>query len=166
MLTWIPTTRKCLLVAAVASLLAAAPPAASLQTTAHDGCDANRHASPADDVSLRAVASAWKDAYNAGHAERVSSLYTNDGQYLSAHVHARGREAIRAYFQRGIDAGGHIEGIRVLDTKSNGNLAYAVGTYDANNAGQRVDGRLLLVLENCDGGWRIAAHEVVVRDQP
>lgn len=119
-----------------------------------------------DDPSLRGVAERWKDAYNAGDAARVAALYTDEGQYLSAHVHARGREAVRAYFQKGIDAGGRIEAIRVLESWSAGSLAYAIGTYQADNAGQQVDGRILLVLRRCDGEWRIAAHEVVVRDQP
>jgi len=128
-------------------------------------CDRGR-VSGADDSSLRRVAEDWREAYNAGDAPRVAALYTEDGQYLSAHVGARGREAIRAYFQRGIDAGGHIEAIRVLASRSDGTLAYATGTYEANNAGQKVDGRILLVLEKCGERWSIAAHEVVVRDQP
>jgi len=119
-----------------------------------------------DDPALRRVAEDWRVAYNSGDAPRVAALYTEDGQYLSAHVGARGREAIRAYFQRGIDAGGHVEAIRVLESRSDGTLAYATGTYEANNAGQEVDGRIVLVLEKCGEHWLIAAHEVVVRDQP
>ena len=119
-----------------------------------------------DDPSLRRVAEDWREAYDAGDAPRVAALYTEGGQYLSAHVGARGREAIRIYFQRGIDAGGHVDAIRVLESRSDGTLAYATGTYEANNAGQKVDGRILLVLEKCGDGWLIAAHEVVVRDQP
>jgi len=122
--------------------------------------------SGADGPALRQVAEAWKDAYNAGDAGRVAALYAEDGQYLSAHVAARGREAIRAYFQRGIDAGGHIDAIRVAEARSDGTLAYGTGVYEANNAGQRVDGRIVLVLERCGGRWLIVAHEVVVRDQP
>jgi uncharacterized protein (TIGR02246 family) len=128
-------------------------------------CNPNR-VSGVDDPSLRRVAEDWREAYNAGDAPRVAALYTEDGQYLSAHVGARGREAIRTYFQRGIDAGGHVDAIRVLESRSDGTLAYATGTYEANNAGQTVDGRILLVLEKCGDGWLIAAHEVVVRDQP
>jgi len=118
------------------------------------------------DPSLQVVADRWRDAYNAGDADRVAALYAEGGQYLSAHVHARGRDAIRAYFQRGIDAGGHVDRITVLESRTDGTLAYAVGTYEANNAGERVDGRIVLVLERCDQDWCIAAHEVVVRDQP
>jgi len=53
-------------------------------------CDGVRGVSIPDDPFLLDVAERWKDAYNAGDAERVASLYTPAGQYLSAHVHARG----------------------------------------------------------------------------
>jgi uncharacterized protein (TIGR02246 family) len=122
--------------------------------------------SPVGEDELGRVSESWKEAYNSGNADRVASLYREDGHYLSAHVAAHGREAIRAYFQRGIDAGGHVDAIRVLEARSGGGLAYALGTYEATNAGRKVDGRILLVLEKRDGRWLIAAHEVVVRDQP
>jgi len=122
--------------------------------------------SAASERITRRISEEWKDAYNSGNAARVASLYTEDGHYLSAHIRAHGREAIRSYFQRGIDAGGHIDAIRVQEARSDGKLAYAIGTYEATNAGQRVDGRILVVLEKRGGDWLIAAHEVVVRDQP
>ena len=155
-----------LVVPVVLGLVTLALSAASIQRA--DGtraCNPDR-VSGVDDPSLRRVAEDWREAYNAGDAPRVAALYTEEGQYLSAHVGARGREAIRAYFQRGIDAGGRIEAIRVLESRSDGTLAYATGTYEANNAGQKVDGRILLVLEKCGDRWFIAAHEFVVRDQP
>jgi len=155
------------LVAPVAlGLVALTLPAASfLRADGTRACNPAR-VSGVDDPALRRVAEDWREAYNSGDAPRVAALYTEDGQYLSAHVGARGREAIRAYFQRGIDAGGHVEAIRVLESRSDGTLAYATGTYEANNAGQEVDGRIVLVLEKCGEHWLIAAHEVVVRDQP
>jgi uncharacterized protein (TIGR02246 family) len=141
---------------------AGAPPCAAEAAT----CGPVERPSAADEAALRDVARAWQEAYNAGDAPRVASLYAEDGQYLSAHVAARGREAIRAYFQRGIDAGGRIEAITVTDSGASGTLAWATGTYAASNAGQKVDGRIVLVLRKCAGGWLIVAHEVVVRDQP
>jgi uncharacterized protein (TIGR02246 family) len=143
----------------------ASMPVPQLAGSARD-CGPFWGASAADAAAIRGVAQAWKDAYNAGDSARVASLYAEDGQYLSAHVAARGREAIQAYFQRGIAGGGHIDAVTVLDSGSDGTLAYAAGTYAANNAGQKVDGRILLVLRRCEDAWLIVAHEVVVRDQP
>jgi uncharacterized protein (TIGR02246 family) len=159
-------TSRRLFVPVALGLVALALSAASIQGADDAPACSPDRVSGADDPTLRRVAEDWRRAYNAGDAPRVAALYTEDGQYLSAHVGARGREAIRAYFQRGIDAGGHIDAIRVLDSRSDGTLAYATGTYEANNAGQKVDGRIVLVLEKCGDRWLIAAHEVVVRDQP
>ena len=115
---------------------------------------------------MEGIAENWRNAYNAGDASKVAALYTEDAYYLSAHILAHGREAIKKYWQRGITAGGHIDFIRPLTTFSSGELAYSAGTYQATNAGTTVDGRILLVLRKIKGKWLIAAHETVVRDQP
>ena len=39
----------------------------------------------------------------------MAALYSEDGYYLSAHILAHGREAIEAYWRRGILAGGHVD---------------------------------------------------------
>lgn len=123
-------------------------------------------ASLTEKPALEGIAEEWKTFYNAGDASKVASLYTEDAYYLSAHILAHGREAIKAYWQRGIAAGGHIDFIKPLATFSSGELGYSAGTYQATNAGTTVDGRILLVLRKVKGKWLIAAHETVVRDQP
>ena len=116
--------------------------------------------------ALRSVATQWKTAYNAKDAAAVASLYTPDGYYVSAHVVARGRQEIQAYFQRGIDAGGHVDAIQILSSGQSGDLAYWVGTYEATNAGQEVRGRNVVVVRKVSERWLIVAHETVVADQP
>jgi len=123
-------------------------------------------ATAADDAGIGRIAEEWKRAYNSGDAAKVAALYTADGYYLSAHVLAHGREAIEAYWRRGIAAGGHIDWIKPLTVFASADLGYSAGTYQATNAGVTVDGRILLVLKRVDGKWLIAAHETVVRDQP
>ena len=128
-------------------------------------------ASPAEiagqaDQALVRVAEEWKTAYNAKDAAAVASLYTADGYYVSAHVVAHGRSEIQAYFQRGIDAGGRIDSIRILSSGHSNDLAYTVGTYEATNAGQKVRGRNVIVLRKVGDTWRMVAHETVVADQP
>lgn len=158
--------RTTIVTAAVGCAAAVLPAGEPPRAAGGRECAAVERPAAADEAALRDVARAWREAYNAGDAARVAALYAEDGQYLSAHVAARGREAIRAYFQRGIDAGGGIEAITVTDVGASGSLAWATGTYAANNAGQKVDGRIVLVLRRCGGAWLIVAHEVVVRDQP
>ncbi len=118
------------------------------------------------DQALRKVAEEWKAAYNAKDAKGVASLYAADGYYVSAHVVAHGRTEIQAYFQRGIDAGGHIDSIQILSSGHSSDLAYTVGTYEATNAGQKVRGRNVVVLRKVGEKWLMVAHETVVADQP
>jgi ketosteroid isomerase-like protein len=118
------------------------------------------------DRELRAVAEAWRAHYNAKDAAAVAALYAEDGYYVSAHVVAHGRAEIRAYFQRGIDAGGHIDSIELLASGHSGELSYWVGTYEATNAGQKVRGRNVVVARKVGGKWLMVAHETVVADRP
>jgi len=119
-----------------------------------------------DEASIRQVSEDWIRFYNAGDATKVAALYADDGYYLSAHILAHGRRAIQAYWERGIQAGGHIDFIKPLTIYYTGDLGYCAGTYQATNAGMKVDGRILIVLRKVDGKWKMAAHETVVRDQP
>jgi ketosteroid isomerase-like protein len=123
-------------------------------------------AAPIDEEAMGNIAQDWKDAYNRGDAAKVAALYTEDGYYLSAHILAHGRAAMQAYWQHGIDAGGHIDFIKPLTIFRSGDLGYTVGVYQATNAGVTVDGRILIVLKKVNGKWLMAAHETVVRDQP
>lgn len=116
--------------------------------------------------SLQRVASEWKAAYSAKDAAAVATLYAPDAYYVSAHVVAHGRPQIQAYFQRGIDAGGHVDALQILSLGHSGDLAYWVGTYEATNAGQKVRGRNIVVARKIGERWLIVAHESVVADQP
>ncbi len=120
----------------------------------------------AEEASIRQVSEDWIRFYNLGDATKVAALYTEDGYYLSAHILAHGRQAIQAYWERGIQAGGHLDFINPLTVAYAGDLAYCAGIYQATNAGVTVDGRILIVLRKVNGRWLMAAHETVVRDQP
>lgn len=137
-------------------LIAFATPPAGARETAGDAVE----------QALRSLAAEWRSAYNAKNGAAVAALYAADGWYVSSHVVAQGREAIQAYFQRGIDAGGHIDSIEILSSGHSGELAYWVGTYEATNAGQKFRGRNVVVARRIDRQWRIVAHETAVADQP
>jgi hypothetical protein len=66
----------------------------------------------ADEAAIRQVSEDWIRFYNVGDAEKVAALYTDDGYYLSAHILAHGRQAIEAYWERGIKAGTSISSSR------------------------------------------------------
>lgn len=130
------------------------------------GADQPQETNAGPSEELRAVAETWRRSYNAKDAAAVAALYAPDAYYVSAHVVARGRAEIQAYFQRGMDAGGHVDSIELLASGVSGDLAYWVGTYEATNAGQKVRGRNVVVSRKTDGRWLMVAHETVVADQP
>lgn len=145
--------------------LCIALPTATAQTAAPK-TDTRGQPISADEAAIRQIPEDWIRFYNAGDAAKVAALYTDDGYYLSAHIMAHGRHAIEAYWERGINAGGHLDFIKPLTVYFTGDLAYCAGTYQATNAGLTVDGRILIVLKKVNGKWLMAAHETVVRDQP
>lgn len=147
-------------------LMVTSVPSGPAATEASNMPPARPYASGEPDAAFTQLAGAWKDAYNRKDAPGVAALYAEDGTYLSAHVLARGRSEIQAYFQRGMDAGGHVDAIRIVESARGCDLGYAWGTYEATNSGQKVDGRILIGLKKVKGQWLFAAHEVVVRDQP
>jgi uncharacterized protein (TIGR02246 family) len=145
--------------------LCMASPVAGPQTTAPK-LEVPERPMSADEADIRQISKDWIRFYNAGDAAKVAALYTEDGYYLSAHILAHGRQAIQAYWERGIKAGGHIDFIKPLTLYYTGDLAYCAGTYQATNAGVTVDGRILIVLRKVNGKWLMAAQETVVRDRP
>jgi ketosteroid isomerase-like protein len=113
------------------------------------------------------LAEQWRQIYNGKDATKFATMYAEDAQYISAHVAgyvADGREAVIANFQRGMDSSGAIESIEVLSSKTSCDLATVVCKYIAVNAGQRVEGRNLLVLKKHADKWLIASHITVVKD--
>jgi ketosteroid isomerase-like protein len=113
------------------------------------------------------VVDTWRDDYNGGNFEGVAALYEPDAYYLTQHfatgvVH--GRESIKAYVKRGVDAGYKINSLFILTVGCSGEMMYVVTRYDATNAGQKVFGVNLVVLKQEGTRWLIAAHEAAVPD--
>lgn len=109
----------------------------------------------------------WKDGYNNGEAFKVAALYTKDAYYLTQHFITgiiRGRAAIQAYVQIGVDDHYHIDSIRTIYMDCSVDFAYAVTRYDAINNGQKAFGVNIVVLKKINGAWFIVAHEAAVPD--
>ena len=103
----------------------------------------------ADDRTLRDIPERWRVAYNAGDADRVAALYSEDAYYLTQHFVSgilHGRADIQAYVQRGVDAKYHIDSIEVLTTQCSGDIAYVITRYRSTNAGRNDIGVNLVIL--------------------
>ncbi len=113
------------------------------------------------------IVDTWRDDYNGGDATGVAGLYEPDAYYLTQHFATgvlHGRDAIRAYVKRGVDAGYKIDSLFILAFGCSGEMMYVVTRYNATNAGQKVFGVNLVVLKQEGSKWLIAAHEAAVPD--
>ena len=107
----------------------------------------------------------WMNAYNSGDAKNLIPLYSENSKYISSHVNglvAEGRDQIIKYFQNGINMGGHIDRIEILEIEYSGDLAALFCIYEADNAGQKAIGRNLIVLRKINDTWLIVTHMTVV----
>jgi uncharacterized protein (TIGR02246 family) len=120
---------------------------------------------PTDDRAIRAIADEMKNAYNAGHPEKIAALYAPDAYYLTQHYSTgilHGRDEIHAYMKGGTDAGYKIDKIETYSTFCSGNLAYSIGRYYSTNADQKAFGGITVVLRKTKGKWLIVAHQTSV----
>jgi len=111
------------------------------------------------------VAERWIEAYNGTDADQLIPLYSENAQYISGHVPglvAGGRDRLIANFQKGMKMGGHLDGLEILSITHSCDLATVLCKYNANNDGQKVSGRTLLVLKKVEGNWLIVIHMTVV----
>lgn len=122
---------------------------------------------PAAISAAQQIVDTWKDAYNGGDAARVAALYSVDAYYLTQHFVSgivQGRDAIQAYIKRGVDAGYHLDSLRILSVGCSAEMIYVITRYDAINAGQTAFGVNLVVLRKDRQNWVIVAHEAAVPD--
>jgi ketosteroid isomerase-like protein len=107
----------------------------------------------------------WKDAYNSKDANNLVPLYSSDAQYISSHATglvAAGREKLIANFQNGMNMGGSIDLIEIINMEASCNLATLLCKYQATNSGVTVIGRNLLILKKINNNWLIVLHMTVV----
>lgn len=103
--------------------------------------------------------------YNGPDATKLVPMYSEDAEYISSHVPglvAHGRDRVIANFQKGMSQGWHIDAVQILLVNISCDIATLVCKYDANNSGQKVSGRNLLVLKKVNGKWLISTHMTVV----
>ena len=118
-------------------------------------------ASPAnaDETAIRAQASNWEKAYNAGDAKAVAALYAEDALLLPPGAPGvKGRAAILEFFTKDIAGAKAAGAVFVLNPKTDvgvsGNTGWESGTYKATVKGAVVEsGKFLSVSRKKDGKW-------------
>jgi ketosteroid isomerase-like protein len=115
-----------------------------------------------DDAAIRAVSAAWKEAFNAGNAAAVVSLYAEDAVLAAPGAPAlRGKASISAYFARTVaefkSAGLTVADAPLGEIVASGDLGFQWMIYRISDpSGAVVDaGKLLTLFQRRDGKWTI-----------
>lgn len=124
------------------------------------GCQKAAEDTTADEAEIAKSAPAWAAAYNAGDADALAAMYSEDATLQPPGAPAAtGRDAIRAFLaadSANSKAAGvtfHIPQAGAVDVS--GDLAYEAGTYSVTDAsGATVDtGKYIGVFQKRDGKW-------------
>jgi ketosteroid isomerase-like protein len=116
----------------------------------------------ADEAALKAEPGAWMDAYNAGNADAVANLYTEDAVLMPPGTAAiTGPAAIKDFIASDIPtskaAGLSFKNGEATGVGVSGDMGWLSGTFSVTNAsGATVDsGKYLSVFRRVNGGWKL-----------
>ena len=119
--------------------------------------------SPADQAGIRAADSAFMAAANAGDAEKIAAVYTEDGAVLAPNLPPqKGRDAVKAFWGGFLDAYTVRFEIASDTIEGRGDLAYNQGHYRFTAVpkakgvpGVADEGKFLEILKKQpDGSWK------------
>jgi uncharacterized protein (TIGR02246 family) len=111
-----------------------------------------------DKSDLAGRAKTWQESFNAGDADAVAALYSEDGMRLPYQAPAvKGRDAIVANINGTRDMGITSVKIEVLGSESQGSMAWGHGTYALmDGEGNTVQaGKWMNVSKKLGGKWLI-----------
>lgn len=109
---------------------------------------------------------AVRDAYIAAYNAKVAAFYAADAVLQTPDGTFSGRDAIRAYTQKGYDQG--LSDLQVVSTKTTGDadMQFDTGDFSQKMKGQEMKGHYLVVLRKVAGKWLIVAHADVAAMPP
>jgi uncharacterized protein (TIGR02246 family) len=103
----------------------------------------------------------FESAFNAGDAASLADLYTADAVLLPPESEqVEGTEAIRAYWQAGIDAGLTDLDLVTGSVEESGDTAVETGRYSLtaptqDGASEQATGKYMVLWQQADGGWKL-----------
>ena len=116
----------------------------------------------AGDSPVTSLTTAYQEHYNAGHADMIADLFTEDGVGLYADgTVARGAAELTAFTAGQMEAGNPQAQIDVLEEMMFGDTAVAVGSWDVTASPEGAEmtessGHWMAAYVNTADGWKIA----------
>jgi len=125
----------------------------------------------ADEAALKDATQTWLKAYNAGDADTIAGLYTDDAVLMPPHAPvANGKAAIREFVAKDA-ASAKAAGVKLVPGAAtagvNGDWGWESGSYTVtNSSGQTIDsGSYLSVSRKVDGKW-LLVRDTYNSDRP
>jgi ketosteroid isomerase-like protein len=117
----------------------------------------------AEDFStgIQRLRETWVREFNAGRADKVAALYTQEAVLMRRNGSVHSRDSIQAELQRSIISEAHNYSLQSLHAESSGDLGYDTGIYNEDLAHHGAEGNYLMVMKRIDGVWKIVAHAAV-----
>src|SRR6201982_3951080 len=110
---------------------------------------------------MKKIRDTWVQEFNAGHADKVAALYTQEAVLMRRNGSVHNRDSILAELQRSITAEGHNYVVQSLHSEHSGDLGYDTGIYNEDFPRHVAEGNYLMVIKRIDGEWKIVAHAAV-----
>ena len=120
------------------------------------------------EAELEELPAAWEAAYNKGDVAAVAAFYAEDGMRMPPDVPiVKGREAIAAQVQAGIDNGLVKVKIKTMKIDVNGNTGHGWGTFEGMDAdGNTITkGKWANSAKYIDGNWQVQ-YDIFNYDAP
>jgi uncharacterized protein (TIGR02246 family) len=110
-----------------------------------------------DEAAAEEVNQQWQERFNAGDAEGVAELYTEDAVFYDSDGSVyEGRDAIQEAIQEFIDAGFRDASLEPIEVEVLNDTAYQILRYSVqDDEGETVEGYNLSILKHENGEWLI-----------
>jgi uncharacterized protein (TIGR02246 family) len=108
--------------------------------------------------AFTSICQQFQKSFNQGDVEGLASLYLEDAKILPPNMDMiEGKDTIQTFWQGALDMGIKSYAAEMIEVESSGNLGFLVGTYTVfGNENQVINkGKVLTVLKNIDGKWKI-----------
>lgn len=145
----------------LSSLLATAAPAGNNAKKVTSQAAASSKADAAFASAIEKLRNTWVQEFNAGHADKVAALYSQDAVIMRWDGSMHGRDSILALLQKSISTGAHDYTVNSLHSERSGDLGYDSGAYNVTLRDRIVEGNYLIVVKNVGGKWWIVGHASV-----
>jgi hypothetical protein len=113
------------------------------------------------DATMKRLRDTWVQEFNAGHADKVAALYSQEAVLMRRNGSVHNRDSILAELQSSITKEARNYVLDSLHTEHSGDLGYDTGIYNENFPHHLAEGNYLIVVKRIKGEWKIVAHAAV-----